>query len=339
MRAWPDARSCSVASLRGHSGCPGSLCVCVSATCTQVCVCVRVSADTAHAQCVRTSCADVVRRCHRRVAHGLARARLRGRCTWPFSDDCTRLAYRRCACMLAVDGTHSWSVEFFSWHSVRTRTHTQTRAHMSTHTDVRCKRACSCRCMLRTLGAHVETGAPSVGLMHLEMQGAGSQVCLPKGHCWMPCKGTLVCLPHVGWGAGETFAGLWPAPPCRGDGRPTPGCCFLGERKWPRGSRWEPAAPGPPRRALAVRVRPGCRHVASTSALFRAGHGAARRCSSCGRGRALCLSSLCRGRDRHGAGQRARRPRAFLLCSSLRTMPAFPVCVAGGGSRAHVHEP
>lgn len=34
-----------------------------------------------------------------------------------------------------------------------------------------------------------------------------------------------------------------------------------------------------------------------------------------------------------------REPGAFLLCSSVGRMLAFPVCVGGGGTGAHVHKP
>lgn len=95
-----------------------------------------------------------------------------------------------------------------------------------------------------------------------ETRGAGSQVCLPEGHCWLLCKGSLPSLLHVGWGAGETSAGHWPEPPAGVQGVPLPAVASLGDG---HGLRAPAGSLQPPGHAdghwLFVRIRglDGCR--------------------------------------------------------------------------------
>lgn len=111
-----------------------------------------------------------------------------------------------------------------------------------------------------------------------ETRGAGSQVCLPEGHCWPLCKGSLPSLLHVGWGAGETSAGRWPEP-LQGCRAPPPRRRFLGGRTWPPAPAGSLQPPGhADGRWLFVRVRglDGCRPPTRGSELDTALDAAAR---------------------------------------------------------------
>lgn len=154
-----------------------------------------------------------------------------------------------------------------------TRMHTHTRT--SAHVDVRCERACSCRCVHRAVKAHVRTGALSAGLEYRRCGGLVRRCVCPRGTAGRCAKGHS--RPCRTWG-GE----LGRPPPATGL-NPLQGCRAspsLLSLPWgtdvASGSRGEPAAPGPCRRALAVLAHPRFRRVPSAYARLRAGHGAGR---------------------------------------------------------------
>lgn len=161
---------------------------------------------------------------------------------------------------------------------MRTRTHTRTRARTSAHVDVRCERACSCRCAHRAVKAHVRTGALSAGLGYRRRGGLVRRCVCPRGTAGHCAKGHS--RPCCMWG-GELGR---PPPatglnPCRDAGRPLPAVASLGDG---RGLRAPAGSLQPPGHAdgrwLFVRIRglDGCRPPTRGSELDTALDAAAR---------------------------------------------------------------